>query len=103
MCKIGSPDLEKRGRHVTRIREGVIKMIGYEIDGSEHWILTEGDFYPPADDRRYGSGIDDALNGEGYYDYAKAFWGCFGDDLYDDRLSYRFNVVETDKVICRGR
>lgn len=65
-------------------------MIGYEIDGKSYGVLTEEDFYPPADERCYRSGICNAPNGEGYYDYAKTFWNRYGEDLYDDPLSYRF-------------
>lgn len=77
-------------------------MIRYEIDGESHVVLTQMDFYPPSDGRRYESGIDGATYDDTYYDYAKMLWSRHGEDLYDDPLSYRFDVAITDKVICRN-
>lgn len=65
-------------------------MIRYEIDGEPCFVLTQKDFYPPEDDRCYESRLDYVLEEDDYYNYAKAFWSCYGEDLYDDPLSYSF-------------
>ena len=90
MHNVSSPNEEERVKHVIHLRKGVTYMIRYEIDGDEYMVLTQKDFYPPADERCYESGIDDEPSGYGYYDYAKDFWNRYGEDLYDDPLSYEF-------------
>lgn len=65
-------------------------MIGYEIDGKSYGVLTEEDFYPPEDERCYRSGVDYVLGDIDYYGYARTFWDMYGEDLYDDPLSYGF-------------
>ena len=50
----------------------------------EHYpILTEKDFYPPADDRVHSCGIDDVPGGDCYDEYLKYFWGTYGYELFD--------------------
>jgi hypothetical protein len=45
--------------------------------------LTEEDFYPPEDNRIWGSGIDDIKGGDNFVDYAKYFYGIYEKEIFD--------------------
>lgn len=54
----------------------------------DEYILSESDFYPPEDKRRFYSGIQNAYNGEeDYDDYLEYFYETYGEDIWNDKHS----------------
>ena len=45
-------------------------------------VLTEEDFYPPADERVRSCGIDDIPGGDSYVDYFNWFYETYGEDMF---------------------
>lgn len=49
----------------------------------EHFpVLTEEDFYPPADERIRSCGVDDIPGGDNYVDYFNWFYETYGEDVF---------------------
>ena len=49
----------------------------------EHYpVLTERDFYPPADPRVRRCGVDDIPGGDNYADYFNWFYDIYSEDMF---------------------
>lgn len=49
----------------------------------EHFpVLTEEDFYPPADTRLRTSNLEDVPGGDTYKDYLEWFYETYGEDMF---------------------
>ena len=53
-----------------------------------NYILTEKDFYPPSDDRVWGSKIRDINGGDNFADFCKEFFKRLDEEEYfeDDKF-----------------
>lgn len=48
-------------------------------------VLSEKDFYPPSDDRKIKSGVNDIYNGDNFEEYLEYYNDmCDEEEIYDD-------------------
>lgn len=45
--------------------------------------LSEKDFYPPEDKRKFRSGVSDIYGGDNYSDYLEDFCEEYGEEIFD--------------------
>ena len=51
---------------------------------SDIYKLTEKDFYPPEDTRKYESLVEDIDGGDNFEDYAEWFYDNYEDEIFDN-------------------
>lgn len=50
----------------------------------DSYILSEEDFYPPEDNRKYRSYISSVYGGDNFYDYFEWFYDMYEDEFFEN-------------------
>lgn len=51
---------------------------------SSYEELTEESFYPPVDNRTWGSGVEDIEDGDNFAEYTKYYYNTYGKEIFDN-------------------